>query len=159
MSNFFSFKWFTDFIHVIVDLFHKANKEFIDSAITITNTVKTLLSSPVTDWAVQLTSTPVDDKILAWARVKLPLILAAELGFKDLNADSSAEAVQAFMVQAIGIFGGLSDAQKEELWTSIAAQIYKQLEADLADKTISFGEAASLIETGWKAWQKLHDPA
>jgi hypothetical protein len=156
MSNFFSFKWLTDFFHIITDLLHKANKEYVDISIKGTNVVKELVDNPVTDWAVKLTSTTADDKVLAWLKEKLPIILADQLAFKAITPQSTEADVQALMIQVIDTFGGLNDAQKEQLWTSIAANIYKQLEADLSDNNITFGEAAALVETGWQAWQKLH---
>ncbi len=134
-------------------VFQDADHNLLEAAIIITQGVKAALSSGVVADFVKLTPTKVDDDLLAIANQNLPKILASEILLKTLNKDNSEADDQAIITQVVNVFGGLSDAGKEELFTSIAAKVYVLLQQIKSGKKVTFGQAALLVESAWEQYQ------
>lgn len=137
----------------IGDLFHSANEGFLKAAITITQTVKNALNSGVFDFITSLIPGDLDNKIVAILRAKVPILLADELMIQGIKEGASEEEIKALAVKVVDSFGGLSDAKKEQFYTSLAAQIYIFLKQHQNGEHITFGEGAALVESGYRSWQ------
>lgn len=137
----------------IGDLFHDANQSFLETAVTVTQTIKNVLSSPVVDIITGLIPSNVDNSIVSILRDKLPLIIADELLLRQFTSMPADEAsAQAMAKKLVDSFGGLSDEKKEEFYTSVAAKIYILLQQAKSGVKVTFGQAAALVESAYQAW-------
>lgn len=151
MSDFFS-KLFAFKFAWIGKLFHNANHPFLEAAIGITNVVKLVLNSGVTDFITSLIPGNIDDKIVGILKEKVPIILADELLLQQVGFPATEDEAKALAVKLIDSFGKLSDAGKEELYTSVAARIYIFLQDHQHGEKVTFGEAAALAEGFYQEW-------
>lgn len=133
-------------------IFEEANHELLEAAIITTQALKAALQSGVVTAFVKMTPTKVDDTLLEIANKNLPKILASEILLKSLNPSNTEADNQAIIKQIVDQFGGLSDAGKEELFTSIAAKIYVLFQQIKSGKKVTFGKASVLVETAWEEY-------
>jgi hypothetical protein len=152
MSDFFSklfafkFAWFGKLIH-------DAHKPFLQLAIDATNALKTGLNSGLLDLGVSLTPTDVDNEVLGALRKELPVILADEMLVQSVGYPATEQDAQDLAKKLIDSFGLMSDAKKEQLYTSVAAQIYIFLQNHAHGEKVTFGQAASLAESFYEDWK------
>jgi hypothetical protein len=152
MSDFFSklfafkFAWFGKLIH-------DAHKPFLQLAIDTTNTLKTGLNSGLLDLAVSLTPTDVDNEVLAALRKEIPVILADEMLVQSTGYPATEQAAQDLAKKLVDSFGLMKDEKKEELYTSVAAQVYIFLQSHAHGEKVTFGQAASLAESFYEDWK------
>ena len=140
----------------IGDIFHDADKNLLQAAVKITEIVKSALNSHVADFATSLTSTKIDDKLLAIAREKITFILAKEMLVLNASKPATEDEAQDLAKKIIDGFGVLSDDDKAELYTKLAAKLYiffKEHEG----KKVTFGEAAALAESAYQTWIKFKE--
>lgn len=138
-----------DFIKAAFD---KADGKLLETVITVTNTIKGLADSPLADIITAITPTTLDDKAVAMLRAKLPSILAAELLIKACDEDSTAEDIAAVGIQITKAFGILSDERKAKFYTTIAAEIFIFLNLHKNGEKVTFGQAATFVETAYMAY-------
>lgn len=136
----------------IGDLFHNANKDLLQAAIDITNTIKAALNSGIVDFITGLIPGTLDDSIVAALRTQLPVLLADELLVQSVGTPATEADAQLLATKLVDSFGLMTDAKKEKLYTSIAADIYIFLQNHLHGEKVTFGEAASLAESMYQAW-------
>lgn len=146
----FKFAWFGK-------LFHNANKPFLQAAIDITNVVKNALSSSVTDFITSVIPGTIDNSIVDVLRKQVPLILADELLLQAAGEPTTEQEAHDLGVKLIDSFGQLSDAHKEQLYTSVAAQIYIFLQSHEHGEKVTFGQAATLAESFYQDWLDSKD--
>ena len=132
--------------------FKDADHGLLEVAITVTNVVKQVLSSGAANFLVSLTPTDIDDKLLATLNKQLPIILANEIMIQGINQASTEEEVKSVFSKVLDSFGLMTDADKEQFYTSIAAKIYIVFQELKSGKKISFGEAALLVESAYQEW-------
>lgn len=128
-------------------------------AIAITQGIKIIVTNPLADIAVSLTSTQVDNLLLETLRTKIPLLIADELAIKNINPDMTQEEAQALVKTFADTFGGLSDDKKEEFFTSVGANVLKVAAQINAGQKITFGVGAMLVEQAWEEYKKLKQPS
>lgn len=143
----------------IGDLFHNANKDFLQIAIDITEAAKAGLLSGIADFISKLIPGDVDDKIVAFLKEKVPVLLADELMIQAAGLPATEEEAKALAIKLIDSFGGLSDIDKEQFYTSVAAKIYIFLKAHMNGEKVTFGEGAALAESFYRAWIKTQGEA
>ena len=136
----------------IGDLFHNANKNLLQIAIDVTNAAKVALNSGLFDLAAVLIPGTADDAILAALKSKVPVILADELLVQSAGTMTSEADAETLAKKLVDSFGGLTDAKKEKLYTTVAAEIYIFLQQHLHGEKVTFGEGASLAESMYRAW-------
>lgn len=141
----------------IGDLFHSANEGFLKAAVTITQAIKDALNSGVINFLTSIIPGDLDNKIVEILRKQVPILLADELLIQGINDASTEADIQALAVKVVDSFGGLSDARKEKFYTSVAAQIYIFLKQHEDGHHITFGEAASLVESAYRSWLSAKD--
>lgn len=143
----------------IGDLFHSANEGFLKAAITVTEAVKNALNSGIVDFLTAIIPGDVDNKLVKILRAKVPVLLADELLIQGITDGSTEEEIQALAAKVVDSFGGLSEAKKEKLYTSLAAQIYIFLKKHQDKHHVTFGEAAALVESGYRSWLESKETA
>lgn len=119
-----------------------------EAAVAVTDIVKGVVDSPVTDLVVKLTPTQADDAVLAKAKLILPVVtyqLGLSLGIvKELNDGDSVEEVMAIILKHVG----------EQLPKEGKAIFYRELSGQvayaLADGNISKAEAVALTQLIFK---------
>jgi hypothetical protein len=136
----------------VSSLFGKNNKNLLQAVILVTNSVKTVLESPVTGLVVEVTPTGVDDKLLAIANEWVPKILAEELLLQQINTVETEAEVKEIFIKAINTFGKLTDQDREQLYTTLAAKLYIIYNQVQEGKKVTFGQAATLVEEAFQAW-------
>jgi hypothetical protein len=132
----------------------KADDKLLDVAIHITNLVKDALNSGVVDIITAAIPGTLDDKLVAIVREKIPLILSKELLLKAVGTPATEEEAKALTEELLAGFGVLSDADKAEFYTTVAAKVYMFLHEHEHGEKVTFGEAASLAEDMYQAWLK-----
>lgn len=140
----------TFFGRLIYHLF--GGKPFLQAAIDITNVVKTALNSGLVDLITNIIPGTVDNSIVAVLRQQVPILLADELMVQAAGAPATEAEAQALSVKLIDSFGKLSDAKKEELYSTVAAQIFIFLKAHDSGEKITFGEAVTAAEGFYQDW-------
>lgn len=122
-----------------------------DIAIKITELVKNALNTKAADFILNLIPGHLDDDIANILKQNLPIILADELLVKASGLPATQEQGAALATKLIDSFGGLTDKQKERFFTSFAAEIFIFLQNHKGQK-ITWGEAASEVQTAYKLW-------
>lgn len=140
----------------IGDIFHDANKDLLKAAVKITEVVKTALNSHAADFITSLTSTQIDDKLLAIAREKVNFILAKELLVLNAGTPQTEDEAQDLAKKIIDGFGILNDADKAELYTKLSAKLYIFFKEHEGQK-VTFGQAAALAESAYQTWIKYKE--
>lgn len=133
-------------------VFGKDSKGLLKAAILVTNSVKTVLENPITGLLVEVTPTGVDNKLLAIANAWIPKILAEELLLQRINTVETEAEVKQIFIEAIDTFGKLTDQDKEQLYTTLAAKLYIIYNQVQDGKKVTFGQAAKLVEEAFQAW-------
>lgn len=151
MSDFFK-ELFAFKFHWIGNLFHNAHKPFLQAAIDITNAVKTGLNSGLIDLATGIIPGTIDNTIVDILRKQVPVILADEMLLQSAGTPATEEDAQALAKKLIDSFGAMSDVRKEQLYTSVAAQIYIFLQQHSNGEKVTFGQAATLAESFYQDW-------
>lgn len=135
-------------------IWNSADHNILHAAIQVTEAAKLALQSKEVKALVLFTTTKVDDAVYDFLQKNIVNLLAAEFLIDGIKADSSEEEIQATAQKIVDLFGGLNDADKEQLYTSIAANAYRLWQDVKAGKKITFGEAAALIEGFFKQKDK-----
>lgn len=148
ISKLFAFKFVW-----IGKLFKSANKHLLQVAIDVTNTVKAALNSGVVDIITGLIPGTVDNNIVALLRAQLPVILADELLLQSAPSITTQPEAQDLAKKLVDSFGLMSDTDKEQLYTSVAARIFIFLQAHKNEQKITFGQGAALVEGFYEDWK------
>lgn len=151
--RFFLFRWFDGFASWFKSEYEKADHDLLTVAYEVTNAVKDALNSGSADLIADITPTKLDNTLLAVAREKLPLIMAAELALKDITPATTDDEAKAIAQQIADSFGGIPDERKGQFYTSVFANLYKTLIDVRNGQKITFGLAASFAETTWHSYQ------
>lgn len=141
----FKFAWFGK-------LFHDAHKPFLQAAIEVTNVVKGALNSGVVDLVTGLIPGNLDNDIADILKKEVPILLADELLIQAAGYPATEAEAHDLGVKLMDSFGKLSDTHKEQLYTSVAAQIYIFLQAHVHGEKVTFGQAATLAESFYQDW-------
>lgn len=124
-------------------------------AVTITETVKALLSNPITklfeNVADAITHTQLPTEIANTINSVIPKILAVELGIQGLPDNPTEADILAFEQAVLNAFSISSDNSK--LYTTLGAQIYGIIKSKLEDGKFTFAEAVDAVEQAWAAYQ------
>jgi hypothetical protein len=136
--------WFTTkFINHIQSAAHVA--------FVITETVKTLLANPVTEFleniADTITGTQIPTNIANLINQEIPKILAVELSIQGLPANPTAADILAFENNIMASFNVTSNNSK--LYTVLAAQIYGLIQANITNGTTNFAAWVTAIEQAY----------
>lgn len=131
-------------------IWEDANHDVIDASITVTDFAKAALENATLNTLVNLTPTEKDDEILAFMKLNLAKILSSEFLINTLTPDSTVEEIQNALQTVLDQYGILKDEDKQQLYTSIAANLYRLYLDIKQGKKISFGTAALLVESGFK---------
>lgn len=142
---------------MFIDQYEKADHNILETAINITNLIKDGLRNGILNLIVDTTKTKVDDDILETVNNNIGKVVVAELLLKEVKDDSTPEQVQEIEKQVVDAFGGLSDDDKEEFYTAVAANMTKLLYMARHGEKITFGIAAYYAERSWQAYKKLHE--
>lgn len=132
--------------------FANANHDLLEVAIVITNVVKNALSSNTAQFLVDLTKTNLDNEILAIANKNLAILLGDEILLQGVKDATTTDEIQAVFQKVLDSFGTMTDSQKEKLYTSLAADVYKLYLEVKSGQKITFGEAALLVESAYQEW-------
>lgn len=144
-----TFGWLWDQIKLA---FTAGDGSFLEIAIKLTNKVKDALNSKAIDFITSLIPGDLDNKIAEILKAKLPIIIADELLIQAAGAPATEEEAKALALQLVDSFGGLSDLEKEQFYTSIAAKVYIFLHEHAHGEKVTFGQAARFVETAYEAW-------
>lgn len=148
-------KIFGGFWDTVKSVFKKADHTLLEIAIKVTNTVKDALNSGFVDIITKLIPGDIDNKFVDLLKLEVPKILAAELLLKALPEATTETDAQAIGKQLLDAFGGLSDTDKEEFYTSVAAKIFIFINAHKNGEKVTFGQAAQLVEGAYQEWLVL----
>jgi hypothetical protein len=125
-------------------------------AVTITETLKTLLANPVTGFLLNMadavTGTQVPTNIANAINGIIPKILAVELGIEGLPANPTADQITAFENQVLSAFNVSSNNSK--LYTEVGAQVYGIIQANITNGTTNFAGWVVAIETAYTDYKK-----
>lgn len=125
-------------------------------AVTVTETIKTLLANPVTGFlenvADAVTGTQVPTNIANAINSVIPKILAVELGIQGLPANPQPSDILAFEQEIMGAFSITSNNSK--LYTELAAQVYGIVQANIANGTTNFAGWVTAVEAAYADYQK-----
>lgn len=135
----------------------EADHDILEFSVKVTEALKDGLQSGVVKAIVDNTHTDIDNNILAAVNAYMPKLLADELLLKDINETSTEADVQAIAKQIVDSFGGMSSDDKEQFYTNVSAKIYKLAIQIKNGEHITFGQAAMLVESAYKQWQKSQD--
>lgn len=149
--------FFGKIFHWIGQLFTSAKKEWLQVAVLTTKTVKDILNSPVTDIVAAMIPGKSDDVAIAFLRKIVPQILAKELAIMELTDASTEAEIEQAMRDIVAAFTKLSDDDKAELYTKLAAKIYMFTMREASGDKVSFGEAAALVESAYQTWLKAKE--
>lgn len=147
----------------IISVFNWFKKTFIDHtksaasvAVTITEAIKTLLSNPIAHFLEEVvdsvTHTTIASNIAALINAAIPKILAIELGIEGLPDNPTPEQILAFenqILQAFSVAPG-----KDRLYTTLAAQIYGIIQANLSSGKTTFADWVVAVETAYQDYLK-----
>jgi hypothetical protein len=130
-------------------------KDAAKVAVTITETVKTLLNNPLTGFLLNLadgiTHTQLPTEVATFVNNQIPKILAVELAIEGLPDNPTEVDILAFEQRVLTAFSVHDD--KSKLYTVLAAQIYRILKDKLADGKLTFAEGVQAIQESWLAYQ------
>jgi hypothetical protein len=130
-------------------------KDAAKIAVVITETVKALLSNPVTGFLLNLadgiTHTQLPSQISLAVSNEIPKILAIELSIESIPDNPTEGQVLAFETQVLKAFSVNDNASK--LYTTLSAQIYTIIKSKLADGKLTFAEGVSAVEEAWQDYQ------
>lgn len=144
-----TFGWLWDQIKTV---FKDADHGFLEIAVTLTNKIKNALNSKAVDFLTSIIPGDLDDKIVDFLKAKVPILLADELMVQAAGVPATEEEAQALAEKLVDSFGGLSDIDKEEFYTAIAAKVYIFLHEHSHGEKVTFGQAARFVETAYEAW-------
>ena len=124
-------------------------------AVTITETVKTILNNPVAtfleDFADTVTHSQLPTQIAAAVNSAIPKILAVELAVEGLPNNPTPEQVLAFeqsILKAIGV-----NSNNSKLYTELGAQIYGIIQANIAGGTTKFADWVIAVEQAYQDYK------
>ncbi len=143
------FGWFGDWIH---DLVAGSNKDILEAVIKVTEGIKEVINNPLFDIEAALTKSGWDDKLLASVRPQLNVIMSDELLLQGITADTTQEEANATAQKIAESFGALPEDKKAKFYTSVGAQLYQLVLQAKSGKTVTFGQAASVIEYAYQAY-------
>lgn len=119
-----------------------------DAAVKVTNLVKDVVNNPAMDWAVALTPTTVDDKLLAKAKVIVPQV-AVKVGLAMQiikEADLAESEAVAFSKILSLVSSELPDEGKAIFYRELSGAIAKAL----SDGVVSTAEAIAIAQLVFK---------
>lgn len=140
-----------DIKNFVKKIWEDADHKAIDASITITEFIKNALDNSEVNILVALTPTKTDDEVLAFMKENAVKVLSNEMLLKEITPESSADEIQQTLNKIIDTYGGLNDEDKQQLFTSIAANLYRLYLDIKAGKKVTFGTSAVLVESGFKA--------
>jgi hypothetical protein len=127
-----------------------ADHNVLKTAIQVTTAVKDALESKLVTSIIAFTTTKIDDDVSAFLHKNIVVLLADELLIQGITPDSTEEEVQAVAQKIVDSFGGMADKDKQQLFTSVAANAYRLWQDVKQGKHITFGAAAALVEGAYK---------
>lgn len=146
----------------LLNVFGWFKRTFIDHikstaivAVTITETLKTLLNNPVTGFLLNLadgithTSLPTD--VAGVVNNAIPKILAVELSIEGLPDNPTPDQILAFENSVLKAFNINNDNSK--LYTTFGAQLFGIIQSKLADGKLTFAEGVEAVQSGWNDYQ------
>lgn len=137
-------------------------KNFVDHsssaasvAVTLTETLKTLLNNPIAGFLENLIDsvfhTGLAKEIADVVTAEIPKVLAVELAIQGLPDNPTEEQILAFEQSVMKAFSVNSDNSK--LYTVLGAQIYGIIKSKLDDGKFTFAEAVQAVQEAYLAYQ------
>lgn len=128
-------------------------------AISVTEGLKKALQSGVLDGIASIidhiAGGSIADTVVDLLKANINKILSVELGLQGLPDDPSEDDLKAFTDSVIDAFTSLDKQGKSKLYTTLAAQIYGILKADLEDDgEITFASLVKDIEDAYQDYLK-----
>jgi len=125
-------------------------------AVTITETIKTLLANPVTDFlaniADAITKTQVPTEIVSLLNAGIIKVLAVELGIQGLPPNPTPAQILAFEQAVMTAFNVKSNNSK--LYTELGAQIFGIIQTNIANGTTKFSDWVIAVEKAYADYQQ-----
>jgi len=139
------------FLH---NLFNNVKDKVDKVAIAITEAVKTGITSGVIPaLADDVLGVNLGTQVTAVATKAVNAALAVELGLQGLPDNATAEELEAFSTSVVTAVAGLGAAQKSQLWTTLAAQVYQAIDTEVnasEAKTLTFAQIVGIVETAYQ---------
>lgn len=146
----------------IISVFSWFKKVFVNHtvsaasvAVTVTETIKTLLANPITGFLLNIadavTGTQVSTNVAAAINQGIIKVLAVELAIQGLPDNPTADQILAFENQIIGAFN--INANNSKLYTVLAAQVYGIVQSNVANGKINFADWVDAVEAAYLDYQ------
>lgn len=124
-------------------------------AVTITETIKTILSNPLVGFLLNVadavTGTQLPSQVVTVINNQIPKILAIELSIQGLPQNPTPEQILAFEQAALKAFNVTTDNSK--LYTILGAQIYGEIQKTLTTTPGKFADWVKTVEASWLDYQ------
>jgi hypothetical protein len=125
-------------------------------AVTITETIKSLLNNPVASLleniADAVTHSQLPTEIAATVNSVIPKILAVELAIEGLPANPTPAQVLAFEQSILSAFN--VNSNNSRIYTELAAQVYGIIQSNIANGTTNFASWVTAVETAFQDYTK-----
>lgn len=147
---------FLRFIEWAHKLLTKAKDGLAKASVFILEDIKPFLDSSVADITAgildSITKSELPEDILNQLRRWVPIFLTAEGLVTSLTPDSTEDEVKAALDKMLSLFKDFTPAQKAEFYTTVVAKIYVLAHGLETGETITFGEAAAIVEEAYEAY-------
>ncbi len=138
----------------VKQIWQDADHDVIDASINITQFVKEALENDSLEALVAITSSKKDDEILAFMQENLAKVLSSEFLLDEITPDSTKEEISAVLDKVFDQYRWFDDEEKQQVYTSFAANLYRLYLDIKQGKKVTFGTAALLVESAFKVFKK-----
>lgn len=140
----------------IENIFENAQKDLLKAAVIVTQYIKPILDSPVSSVVLSIadavTKSQIPTEIADDVKKAIPVFLAEETLLTSITPDMTEQQVNDIMEKMVQQWPNISDQKKAEIYTTLSAKIYILIIQLSKGEKITFGEAASLVESAYKTW-------
>lgn len=148
--------FFSRIFQWIEQLFENAEKDLLKASVLITQDIKPILDSPVTDVLASIadavTKSQLPTEILGDVKKAIPVFLAETTLLTSITPDMSEDQIKAILDKMVSEWPNVSVEKKGELFTSLTAKIFMLASQLAKGQKVTFGEAASLVESAYQTW-------
>ncbi len=137
----------------VKNIWQEADHKAINASITVTQFLKEALENDSLEALVLITKTDKDDEALAFMKENLPKILSSEFLLAEITPDSTKEKIQSVLNTVLDDYSIIKDEDKQQLYTSFAANLYRLYLDVKQGKKVTFGTAALLVESAFKVFK------
>lgn len=140
----------------IENIFENAQKDLLKAAVIVTQYIKPILDSPVSSVVLSIadavTKSQIPTEIADDVKKAIPVFLAEETLLTSITPDMTEQQVNDIMEKMVQQWPNIPDQKKAEIYTTLSAKIYILIIQLSKGEKITFGEAASLVESAYKTW-------